>query len=490
MSHELRRRTFLQALTVASAKILTGCALTEASSSESDMAEIRGGGKEVVVLGGGLAGLCTAYELQKRGFKILAILEAQARTGGRVHTLRNHFADGQYAELGATRIADSHNFTLAYAQQFGLELRELSSGNGLYNLRGQTFVHEDGKPWPDFIKLRPEDREKGADSLVLGYENLDELGDPKRTDWPTGKALEYDALTIRDYLKSKGADDTVFMIDKAINGTELDFDAALYWLMADVVDKAWDKTFGIRGGNDQLPAAFTTALGDVVKRGCIVQSLAQDKGGVSVTYAQEGIARTLRADLAICSLPFTTLRKVDLGGAGFSKEKSALIGSMRYMPVSRFNQQFKTRFWKEKGIGGLKVARTDTPIERLWHMTNVQDGDRGILTAYMMGQNGLAFAKTNEKERSEYFAKHVRTFFPEIDGQMEKSAVKIWQDDPWVGGGWAYYQKGELGQGMPLSKKREGRVFFCGEHTSPWSGWMQGAFESANRVVAEITNGA
>lgn len=444
----------------------------------------------VVVLGGGLAGLCTAFELQKKGYRIVAILEAQARTGGRVHTLRNHFDDGQYAELGATRIADSHNFTLAYAKEFGLELRELSSGNGLYHLRGQTFVHEDGTPWPDFLPLRPDDRSKGADSLVLGYEKLDELGDPTRADWPTGKALEFDALTIRDYLQKQGADETVFMIDKAINGTELDFDAALYWLMADVVDKAWDKTFGIRGGNDQLPAAFTKVLGDIVKKGCIVKAIAQDKSGVTVTFAQEGVQRAVRADLAICSLPFTTLRKIDLSYAGFSKEKNELVGSMRYMPVSRFNQQTRTRFWHDKGIGGLKVARTDTPIERLWDMTNVQDGERGILTAYMMGQNGVGFAKVAEKDRSGYFAKNVRPFFPEIDAQMGKSAVKIWQDDPWVGGGWAYYEKGEVGRGMPLAKRREGRVFFCGEHTSPWSGWMQGAFESANRVVAEITTGA
>jgi monoamine oxidase len=39
---------------------------------------------------------------------------------------------------------------------------------------------------------------------------------------------------------------------------------------------------------------------------------------------------------------------------------------------------------------------------------------------------------------------------------------------------------------MPASKAPEGRVFFCGEHTSPWSGWMQGAFESALRAVAQI----
>jgi monoamine oxidase len=32
----------------------------------------------------------------------------------------------------------------------------------------------------------------------------------------------------------------------------------------------------------------------------------------------------------------------------------------------------------------------------------------------------------------------------------------------------------------------DGRIHFAGEHTSPWTGWMQGALESARRVVAEI----
>ena len=32
----------------------------------------------------------------------------------------------------------------------------------------------------------------------------------------------------------------------------------------------------------------------------------------------------------------------------------------------------------------------------------------------------------------------------------------------------------------------EGRIHFAGEHTSPWTGWMQGALESARRVVREI----
>lgn len=48
--------------------------------------------------------------------------------------------------------------------------------------------------------------------------------------------------------------------------------------------------------------------------------------------------------------------------------------------------------------------------------------------------------------------------------------------------------RGRRAVDVPGRQRPEGRVHFCGEHTSAWSGWMQGAFESANRVVNEITS--
>ena len=39
---------------------------------------------------------------------------------------------------------------------------------------------------------------------------------------------------------------------------------------------------------------------------------------------------------------------------------------------------------------------------------------------------------------------------------------------------------------FPAMRQVEGRVHFAGEHTSLWIAWMNGALESAERVVAEI----
>ncbi|MFT3766533.1 MAG: FAD-dependent oxidoreductase [Minicystis sp.] len=503
MKNPFHRRRFIQQLmALTGAHLIGGCGSGTGGTGGAGGTGHGGGGtggsggsgKRVVVVGGGLAGMCSAYELRKKGYEIAAVLEAQDRVGGRVLTLRDGFKNNQYAEAGATRIADSHNFTLAYAQEFNLTLREfITSEPALYYLKGKTpFIHADGDPWPTDVFSFPTAEQqmmKGADSIIFDYEKLDELGDPLASDWPTGKALDYNELGIEDYLKANGANDDVVLLDRAINGTELKRDGALYWLMADVVDAKWDKTYAIQGGNDQLPKAFATALGDLIKLKCQVTAIAQTDNGVTVTYKDgTGTEQQISGDLCVVAIPYTLLRKVKITPE-LSAAKKNVVDNVSMMPVGRCYLQTKSRFWNKNGIGGLKVARTDTYVERLWDVTKVQDGDTGILLSYMMGDNGEAFGAQSDDKKIDYVKSGVKAFFPEIETEFDNGQFKVWQDDPWVGGGWAYYKPGQMKDMFPAAKKSEGRLFFCGEHTSAWSGWMQGALESANRVVTEISTG-
>src|SRR5262245_53455834 len=83
--------------------------------------ERRGAPQRILVLGGGLAGLCAAFELQGLGHTA-TILEAQSRPGGRVRTLREPFAPGLYTEAGPETIPGVHDLTQHYARTFGLTL--------------------------------------------------------------------------------------------------------------------------------------------------------------------------------------------------------------------------------------------------------------------------------------------------------------------------------------------------------------------------------
>ena len=74
---------------------------------------------KVVVVGGGIAGLTTAYRLQKGGMDV-NLYEARGRIGGRIFTAK---IKGRTAELGAQNIkdgGDSVNLN-RLIDEFGLE---------------------------------------------------------------------------------------------------------------------------------------------------------------------------------------------------------------------------------------------------------------------------------------------------------------------------------------------------------------------------------
>jgi monoamine oxidase len=90
-----------------------------------------------------------------------------------------------------------------------------------------------------------------------------------------------------------------------------------------------------------------------------------------------------------------------------------------------------------------------------------------------------------EEERVAAAYDQARQMFAEMAEQYEGGISKAWGSDPWQKGSFALHTPGQIGY-IEVLARREGRLHFAGEHTSPWTGWMQGALESARRVVAEI----
>jgi monoamine oxidase len=115
MSKQTRRQFLKQ-----SAIVLAGAALAPGLTSVF----AAGPSKKVLILGAGMSGLVAGYELSQLGHDV-TILEARTRPGGRVHTLREPFSDGLYAEEGAARIPDNHDITLKYVKLLDVPLEPM-----------------------------------------------------------------------------------------------------------------------------------------------------------------------------------------------------------------------------------------------------------------------------------------------------------------------------------------------------------------------------
>ena len=492
MSHALDRRAALRVLGAAGALPLTDLARTPATAHSG------GGGNRVVVLGAGLAGLGAAYTLMKRGYEV-TVLEAQDRPGGRVQTVRDAFRYGGHAELGAVRIFDTHEYTLKYVTEFGLELTPYDTGTRAFHLRGKRFLAPPaGEPWP-LPGLHPSEQPDPSARFPQYVESgMRKLGDTSDPGWPGSvpSARELDRTTIDGHLTAQGASKTWRDWFYAQNGRVARVNAAAGFAVESLpagfaVESlpAGNTVSSIRGGNDRLPYAFAAALGHRVKYRSEVVRITQDARGVTVGFRDHRGRHQLRADRCVCALPFAPLRRVQLD-AGFSPDKMAAIGNLRYMAAARCYFQTRRRFWQHDPLGrlgGLDLVATDTMAGRVWNTSPQQpEPAAGMLHAYMFDTEALEFA-SHGRRRVAAMRRLFRTLVPGIDGQIIGVTQKAWQEDPWAGGGWGSPQPGELHWMRPAMRRAERRVHFAGEHTATqWVAWMNGALESAERVVEEI----
>src|SRR5829696_5634482 len=153
----MRRRDFLRQSAAAAATLLVSP--VSARTVTQGRLERQGPSKRVIIVGAGLAGLSAGYELTQAGHDV-TILEARTRPGCRVHTLRDPFPDGLYAEAGASRVPNHHHFTLKYTELFGLTLDPFQPHDlaSVYHVRGQSIRVTPGQnvEWP--YRLTPDER--------------------------------------------------------------------------------------------------------------------------------------------------------------------------------------------------------------------------------------------------------------------------------------------------------------------------------------------
>jgi monoamine oxidase len=451
--------------------------------------ERRSAPKRVIIVGAGLAGLSAAYELMQAGHDV-TVLEARTRPGGRVYTLRDPFPEGLHAEAGATRVPNHHDFTIRYAELFGLALDPFEPANvpSVYYVRGKRIrvTPPQKVDWP--YDLTPEERALGLDGIRRKYigSMLGELGDVTDPNWPSPELLEkYDQMNRSDFWRSQGASpEAIALITLGGIDDRIETWSTLFMLRNRALNQKFTHFYKIHGGTDLLPNAFASRLSEKIHYAAPVVKIEQNAQGVKAIFQQAGAYHTLAGDYLICAVPFSVQKNIEVSPP-FSVEKQMAIEQLPYLSGSKIFLQSKKRFWTEEGLSGF--ATTDLPISQLWDMTYAQPGTRGILQAFPLSLHSRRVTGMSESERINFALEQVEMIYPGMRDQFEGGVTKCWDDDEWARGVSAYYKPGQFGTLLPHVARREGRIHFAGEHTSVWiDGWMQGALESGNRVAREV----
>jgi monoamine oxidase len=446
--------------------------------------------KKVVVIGAGLAGLAAAYELSEAGHHV-TVLEARTRPGGRVHTIRGQFADGLYAEAGATNVFDVHHWTIKYARLFGVALDPATppAGAPIFYVKGKRIVIKPNTPvdWP--MQLRVDEQGMSRGQLWNKYVApvLKEIGDPDAVDWPPSSLKKLDDVSFTQFLRDRGASPEAISILRLGLADQLgegaDATSALD-LLREALPRSLEKElYTIRGGSDTLPHAMAAKLNPRIRYGCAVVRIEQDDRGARVICANNGANETIACQYVVCAIPFSVLRNVRFSPA-VSREKQQAIDRLGNTSVVRVFLQTRQRFWLEQGLSG--AATTDLPMMTAYDKTFYLPGTRGLLEAYIAGERARKLAAMSADERLSFTVNQVEMVHPAIRTHFEGGSSVCWDNEQWSRGAYAWFRPGEMTSWLHQIAAPEGRIHFAGDHTSPQPGWMNGALQSGNRVAREV----
>jgi len=469
-----------------------------------------GKGKKVVILGAGIAGLVSAYELRKAGFEC-TVLEARTRPGGRNWTIREgckvEFTDGSaqkcewqnggYFNAGPARIPSIHTHLLGYCQELGVPLEvEVNTSrsalmqadvlNGGNAVQQRQIVHDTrgyiAELLSKAVNKRSLDDELSNEDAARLVDFLHGFGDLNTS----GK---YVGTTRAGFTTPRGAGPAQSSLHQPLKLTELlaaDFSKGEFY--EEQID--WQATmFQPIGGMDRIPYAFAESLKSLIQYDCPVTEITTGDSAVTIAYSKSGTPQTIAADFCICTMPIAVLAQTK---NNFSPEtQKAFTG----MPMSA---QYKIaweapRFWEKKDniYGGISFLK-DT-VDLVWYPTDKMFSSTGVIVA------GFNFEREDITNKLTAFGAlpsvqakldasraAVEKLHPGCSHSLTKPMYVSWAQIPYSLGAFANNRHVECDAAYVQLEKPQGRTYFAGDYLSHLVAWQEGAILSAHHTIERI----
>ncbi|NIJ06791.1 monoamine oxidase [Sphingomonas vulcanisoli] len=485
------------------------------ASAQTAPPPLQGGGKgkKVIILGAGVAGLTSAYELGRAGYDV-TVIEARSFAGGRSQTARKgfqltelggetqtcQFDDGYYINHGPWRIPFHHRSTLHYVKQFGIEVELFNNDNDnsyIYTTQGkgplarkplrkmEVAADARGNAAEILAKVTQSgalDKQFGADDKALFLEYL------KTEGYLEGKDYAYRGTEGRGWISKPGAGLHPGVPSKPYAFTDV-LDSGAWRVLASVSE--WDQQrtmFQPKGGMYMIPTGFVTkgGVGDKIRFSTVVEKIRQNGRTVDVSVVDgTGQRSVVSGDYCICTIPLSVLKSID---NGLSAPKQTAMNGAAYAPVGKIGLQMKRRFWEENHwIYGGHIYTDDMDIVSVSLPSTGWLGPKGVLLGYyQFFANAAKVSALTHAQRTDFALSFGEKVFPEYRDSFETSFSVAWHRVKYNLGGWAMWSDESRARDYPVLLEPDDRIYLAGEHLSYIGGWQAGGIESAWMQIAAL----
>jgi monoamine oxidase len=414
---------------------------------------------DVLVVGGGMAGVTAARSLTRAGL-LVRVLEARRRLGGRIHTVRD-FCSAP-VEAGAELIHGRAAKTWPDVRAAGLHVRPSPHMRGaMMNLGGGArwlqAVLANPEVWPAFSVLRRIARAACEPADLSAAKFVQRRGYQGRARLLAEMALSAHPPGELKHIGLQG-----FVSDGILRlqtGTD----------------------FRVNEGYDRLIQHI--AGGVTVEYEFVVSAIRWSRDGVTVESADN---RTIEAPVAIVTLPAGVLQR---GSIRFipelPQEKTSALAGIVSGPVTKVLLLFQERFWP-RGMSALLCGVG--PVTLYWNVFYGLSADAAVLTAYCTGPRARALNAMSEAEALERIIADLRYNFRRSLPRLLGWRRIDWSSDPFACGGYSFLRPGAAGARAELAAPTAGKLFWAGSETAtaPIAATVEGAFTSGLRAADEV----
>lgn len=461
---------------------------------------------DVIILGGGIAGVYTAYKLNQCSphLKIL-LLEKENYLGGRVFTV--HQGDMTF-EAGAGRFADNHRYFMALLKELKLlgkmvengtnvAFAPAQSGGAMFNSvddaarfteRGRTDV-----PSPSFVN--------NMLTLALGPSTLPNAG-------LVARVVAASKLESRTYLQNQSFETYA---KKVLTLREVDFIKQSFGYYSElVIMNAYDAIqlmmvlgpgntfYSLKGGLSQVIDKMVANMGDNVRillQHGVKKMVHVDNDSYPFDVVSENKDRTIhyRGKKCVCALPKQALLALSI----FNPIKK-LLHTVEYGSLCRIYCKFDVGKEREKGT------------EKVWFhgLPKLTTNNRIRMVIPYNEKIGLIMLSYTDNKYADYWHRLYASADSHKDGIRRVNRKLIEEIREVVGPGVhvpmptytriCYWKHGVgyWGVGADSAAVSEKMIqplgdavdlFVCGENYSEkWQQWMEGALETSQRVLRRI----
>ncbi len=470
-------------------------------------------GASVLILGAGVAGMTSALELSKAGYKV-QVLEFNDRVGGRSWTLKGgdsftelggatqlcEFAPGNYINPGPWRIPWHHHGLIHYCHELGVALEPFMQVN--YNAYVHSTKAFGGKPQryrhiqADFYgyvsELLSKAVNKSALSDTLTKEDGDLLLEALRGFGGLDRNMRYvkgrDSSNRRGWDKEPGGGLSAEPIPSDPMAMKDLLQSRLWRSIAGHLN--WDHEFTIFqpvGGMIQVAKGFERAVGHLVRLNSKVTEIQQNDKGVTVNYLDTKTGQKLvaKADYCICTIPLPILAQIDMN---VGPELAAAIRAVPYSTSVKVGLEFKRRFWEQDDMIYGGITSTDLPISQISYPSS-RYGDKGpgvLLGAYTGGATGFELTALPPAERVKKALEWGSMIHPQYKDEFMNGVAVGWHRVPWVLGCFGQWSEESRAEHYKNLCAMDGRIMLAGEHASYYGGWQEGGITSAIDAITRL----